>query len=164
VNTKRALPALALALTLGLSVAACSGTTQADPTPSSLGSTTDAVTQWCLDYGTITNALSNSGSEQSDAQASLATLDDFDQLWVTAEQSGYVNADEKAANQRAIVAYRAVIQLIADGAAQDSPEVIAAGTNMTATTDKDAALLDSASTKVIDLCSTSGAAASPSSN
>lgn len=167
-----------------LGVSACSSGTSAESStspaapssaaPSSAASpaasaaaSLDAVTaKWCTEYSAITDELAQSGTTQAEAQSALKALTRFDALWVAAGDQGYISAEEVAANQSAVAAFGALVQLVAGGAAADSPEVGMARTNLAAVTDKDNALLVSSTNKVVVLCPdvgfTVGASPAPS--
>lgn len=126
--------------------------------PSATGE--DAQQQWCTAYASITKQLSRQGVTPAEAKASLAALESFDQLWAAGANLGLVSAEETAANHRAIVAYAALVTLIADGKAADSTEVSAARNNLTAVTDADKSVLQSSASKITTLCA--GARPAPS--
>ena len=123
--------------------------------------------QWCSAYTTITEALSATGSTAAAAKKALEVLDSFDPLWAAGQNLGYISTEESDANRRAVVAYGAVVKLIADGKAPDSAEVKTATDNLSTVTTNDKALLTSSSQKITALCAplappTSSASAAPS--
>lgn len=117
----------------------------------------DPAAAWCSQYGAIATVLTNATATTADAQKALDVIPQFTQLWADGVAQGFVSAEETAANNRAITAYEALIKLFVAGKAADSPEVTAAGADLTAITTKDKALLDSTDKKVVALCAPAGA-------
>ena len=138
----------------------------ASPATSAAASLDPATAKWCTEYSAITDELAQSGTSQAEAQSALKALTRFGALWVAGGEQGYLSAEEVAANQRAVAAFGALVQLVAGGAAAESTEVGMARTNLAAVTDKDNALLVSSTNKVVVLCPdvgfTVGASPSPS--
>ena len=126
-------------------------------------SSADTAQQWCSAYTTITEALAAAGTTEADAKNSLEVLNSFDQLWAAGQNLGYLTSEESDANRRAVVAYAALVQVIADGKAPDSAESKTARDNLTAVTTKDTVLLTSSGQKVTALCSPFAAPASSAS-
>lgn len=122
----------------------------------------DPAKDWCDAYSQISGDLASAGTSPDSAADTLTTLDSFDLLWTLAGKAEFLTPDEVAANSRAVAAYAAIIRLVADGAAQDSPEVKAASADLTAVTDADRELLKSSAGKVVALCGApSGAPTAP---
>lgn len=122
----------------------------------------DPVQQWCEAYAAISGYLASAGTTPEAAPDTLKALDSFNQLWTYAGEVQFLTPDEVAANTRAVAAYAAIIQLVAGGAGQDSPEVTAASTELTTITDADRPLLEATASKVVGLCGApSGAPTAP---
>jgi hypothetical protein len=113
---------------------------------------TDPMKKWCQDYADITSIMAAAGTDQKSANTALSVMPQFTQLWSTAETGEIITPQEAAANKRAVEGYQAVVSLMALGADPKSPEVTAATNNLTATTEKDHALLQSSAGKVLGLC------------
>jgi len=135
------------------------------PLPTAVG---DPVDQWCTAYANITSVLADAGTSPEKATTALTVLDRFGELWASASQLEFIEPDEAAANQRAVAKYAAIIQLVANGAAEDSAEVQAAANDLTAATEADHALLQSSAGKVLGMCGSpsppASASASPASS
>jgi hypothetical protein len=145
-------------------LAGCSTTTQSTPsTPTaSASASADALDQWCNSYSVITGVLAESGTTSAGADKALMALDRFTKLWKLAGESELIGPDETNANLRAVLVYREVIQLLADGKAEDSPEVLAAKEKVTTTTQNDHDLLQSSAGKILGVCGKPSASPTPS--
>ncbi|MBK9740402.1 MAG: hypothetical protein IPO93_13025 [Actinobacteria bacterium] len=185
-NTRATLT-VALSLTFGLALAGCSSSTGTEATtaaasaapssaaaasgtpasdaPSSAAASSNAPasgTQWCVQYAAIASQLSAMTGTQENAVSALPAVDDFDQLWADAADTGFLTADEADANRRVVANFKVILTLIAAGAAADSTEVQQAQVDMEAATKKDDALLRATDTKVTALCNPLGASSSAS--
>lgn len=108
--------------------------------------------EWCAAYSSLTTTLAQASPDPTGAAAALGSLSQFDSLWAASVSTGLLDADEAAANQRAVASYRAVLEAQANGAAAGSPEMTAARDSLTSQTEKDRAVLTSSATKVLAAC------------
>jgi hypothetical protein len=145
-----------VAVSLCLGVAACSRPPDAasPTTASSVSASASGPTKqdWCAAYSELTTTLAAASPDPTGASAALASLTQFDTLWAASESVGILDADEAAANRRAVAKYRAVLETMATGAAADSPETTAARDALTAQTEKDRTVLTSSASKVLTAC------------
>jgi hypothetical protein len=112
----------------------------------------DALTEWCNSYAAISSVLAESGTTSAGAPKALQALDRFSLLWKLAGEAEILNAEETNANLRAVLVYRKVIALLADGSTEGSPEVAAAKAAVTTTTQRDHAALQSSAGKIVGIC------------
>jgi hypothetical protein len=122
----------------------------------------DAIDDWCNSYGALIQVLSEATTSQTKAQTGVMGLDRFAQLWKLASEGEIITPDEANANLRAVGALRKVLDLIAAGQAQTSPDVVAAQSEIKTVTENDHELLQSSAGKVLALCGTGTPSATPS--
>jgi hypothetical protein len=155
-----------LLLAAGLLLTGCSGSGQSSASTAaasaSASPSADALTQWCNSYAVITQVLADSGTTSAGAPKALLALDRYAKLWQLAGESEIIGPDETNANLRAVTLYRKVIQLLADGAAENSPDVEAAKTTLSESTQNDHDLLASSAGAVLGLCGAPTASPTPS--
>jgi hypothetical protein len=145
-----------VAVALCLGVAAC-GQPSSTVTPTGTSSASVSASgptkqDWCAAYSELTTTLASASPDPTGANAALTSLTQFDQLWAAAESVGILDAEEVAANRRAVASYRAVLEVVAKGSAADSPETTAARDALTAQTEKDRTVLTSSADKVLATC------------
>ena len=147
-----------VAVALCLGVAACSQpqdagapavTTPASPSASTSGPTKQ---DWCAAYSTLTTTLASASPDPAGASVALSSLAQFDTLWAAADSVGILDADEVAANRRAVTSYRVVLEAEAKGFGTSSPEMTTARDGLTSQTEKDRTLLTSSASKVLAAC------------
>ena len=139
-------------VTVVASLAGCSPNGENRVQPTTASASADALTEWCNSYSTLSSVLAASGTTAAGAPKALQALDRYGQLWKLAGEAEILSPDETGANLRAVFVYRKVIVLLADGSAEDSPEVVAAKKTVTTTTQNDHALLQSSAGKILGIC------------
>jgi hypothetical protein len=140
----------------GMLIAGCSTSAQSvsSSAATSASPSADALQEWCNSYSSISSVLAESGTTSSGAGKALLALDRFAKLWQLAGEAEILSPDETNANLRAVIVYRDVIQLLADGADENGPEVTAAKEKVTAATQQDHDLLQSSAGKILGICGT----------
>jgi hypothetical protein len=160
--------ALITFVALSLSLTACGSSTDAGSTASSSSAATpsaasgssavaapasdDAITEWCNAYTVITTVLSEGTSGKAQAEKAILGLDRYADLWKAAGQGELLTPDEVNANLRAIAAYRTVLNAVAAGKPDSSPEVKAAKEHIRTVTEDDHDVLQSSAGKVLGYC------------
>jgi hypothetical protein len=145
-----------VAVALCLGVAACSQPKDAGApsvtTPASASASGPTKQDWCAAYSELTTTLASASPDPAGASVALTSLAQFDTLWAAADSVGILDADEVAANRRAVTSYRAVLEAEAKGFGTSSPEMTAARDGLTSQTEKDRTLLTSSASKVLAAC------------
>jgi hypothetical protein len=148
---------LLVVVTLCLGTAGCSAAgspdaSSATPTSATASPTGPTTQDWCAAYSELTTTLAQASPDPTGASAALGSLAQFDTLWAASVGMGILTADEAAANRRAVASYRAVLEVAANGASTDSPQMASARAALTTQTDSDRTVLTSSASKVLAAC------------